>query len=977
MRTKLSVAAAAVAESCWLAALVVVPVFFNVHSFRTFEEDKIPLFRSLAALLLVALIVRTLEGGRRAWTVAGRPFWRLPLVRVTLALAATYVVSTVFSIAPWISLWGSYERTQGTYTWLSYVVVFVGIVLVVQTRQQIERVVTVIILASIAPAIYAVVQHFGYDPIRWGLNVTERAHGTAGNPIFLAAYLIMVVPLVLGRGLARWVAGGPRARGAALAHLSVLILQCLALLYSESRGPLIGLAVGTAVLCLVTALHRQRRRLAIGFIGLALAAALFIGVLNLKGGPLPPLNNVPYFTLLGRLFESGSGTAKVRVLIWQGAVKLLAARPLRDVVGYGPETLFLAYPPFYPPELARFENLRVAPDRAHNETFDALITTGIVGCVAELGLFVASMFYLLQWLGLITERSQRRLFTSLVITGSVVGAFAPYIVEGRVRYAGLGLPFGIVAALLLYLFITAIRTPARPLPTARWGNGLLLALFGAILAHFVELQFGIAVGSTRLLFAVYTALAVAVGVTARDAEDGSPATFRVMPASSGFDYGITVGLVLILQTFAFYRPEFDFRANAAPLLAMFLGEWVLGAVLAATASADNARTQLGRYSAASLGVWLSFATVFAAWFNWRPSLDPYGIAKVLPASWHLVNCLLILYLFVFATVGIQAAALVWRQPLPPATPWFGRAWRVPCALLLLLTGVPVITRTNLQVSQADMFLKQIDSYTAHKRFDGALAVGEEARRLDAGPDQYATAIVRVLMDLARAEPQQRATYLPRAHATMAQAQGRNPLNLDNTRNLARLHRLWAGLATDQAERQQQVDLAQGYYAHATQLSPNNASIWNEWALLSVELRETDKALALLNRSLEIDDGYTTTWWLRANLHLDTGSPQQALAEYDRALQINPRLLAAWSGKGLALARLDRVEEAIAANKEALKVAPQDLISHRNLALLYYQTGRPELAIEEATAALGAASSEKDKADLETFIQQVRKAAGSG
>lgn len=981
MQTTLSRVAAAVAESCWLAALVVVPVFFNVHSFRTFEEDKISLLRSLALVIAVALIIRAFEEGRQAWSVVGRPIWRLPMVGAALGLTAAYGLSTLTSVAPQISFWGSYQRTQGTYTWVSYVAVFLAIVLLARTRQQLERLVTVILLASVAPAIYTIVQHFGYDPIHWGIDVRVRAHGTAGNPIFLAAYLIMLVPLTLARCLARWRAGSRRAIVGALAYLLLLTLQLLGLLYSQSRGPLVALAVSLAVLFLVMALQQQRRRLTAGVISIMIVAALFVGVLNIEGGPLQPLRAKPYLNLIGRLFEAGSGTGKVRVVIWEGTVNLLAASPLRDIVGYGPESFFLVYTPFYPPELARYENRRVAPDRAHNETFDALITTGVVGCAAELVLIVSLFSYLLRALGLVRTTAQRRLFAALASVGAVVGVCAPYLVEGGFRYSGLCLALGIVAGLVLYLLVIAVSTPGRPVDVGGWRNLLFLGLLGGLLGHFVEMQFGIAVGNTRLLFWVYAAVAVAVGTTLRADDSGS----EVMPTaangtamrSSGFEPGLTVGLILLSLTFNFYRPELDFSRNAGALLAVFLGTWLLGAVITAAEAADRPLSHTLRYSATSLGVWLVFTAVYVQWFNRRPSLQPFRIEQVLPAGTHLANCVSILYLFVFAVAALNAAALVRREWVIPPPPPYRQAWHVGLSVLLLLVSVPVIVITNLDVSRADVFLKQISFYTKKHRLHAALVVAEQARGLDSSIDQYTTAVVRVLMDLALAHPQEREAYLTRAHAMMEHAQRHSPLNLDNTRNLARLHRLWAELATAPAERQQHLDIAQDFYSHAVQLSPSNASLWNEWALLYVELRQPDQALPRLNHSLEIDDGYTTTWWMRANLYLDTDAPERALADYDRALEINPKLLAAWSGKALALARLNRLTEAIAATQEALTVAPNDLVSHRNLALLYYQTSQPDLALQEAQMALKVAQSPQDKSDLEGFIRQIQEAANAG
>ena len=47
-------------ESGWLVALVVVPVFFNIHGERIFEEEKVLILRSVAVLSAVFGLVLTL-----------------------------------------------------------------------------------------------------------------------------------------------------------------------------------------------------------------------------------------------------------------------------------------------------------------------------------------------------------------------------------------------------------------------------------------------------------------------------------------------------------------------------------------------------------------------------------------------------------------------------------------------------------------------------------------------------------------------------------------------------------------------------------------------------------------------------------------------------------------------------------------------------------------------------------------------------
>ena len=57
------------------------------------------------------------------------------------------------------------------------------------------------------------IQHFGLDPLPWKGDVITRISSTMGNSIFVAAYLIMVVPFVLYR-LTTGITGYPHARRA-------------------------------------------------------------------------------------------------------------------------------------------------------------------------------------------------------------------------------------------------------------------------------------------------------------------------------------------------------------------------------------------------------------------------------------------------------------------------------------------------------------------------------------------------------------------------------------------------------------------------------------------------------------------------------------------------------------------------------------------------------------------------------------------
>ena len=479
MTTRLSIYCDKLLEAGWLAALIVAPLYFDVYSSRVFEPDKATLVRSLALVMVGAWLVKQLEIGWRAASPneAAPPPDRAPLaqaVRAILrdnpfalpvfAIVTTYVIATIFSVVPDISLWGSYQRLQGTYSTFSYIAISVIAASALHTRAQLDRAVNTVLVVSFPIAFYGILQHFRLDPLPWGGDTVDRVAANMGNSIFVAAYLIMAVPLALARWLETLArATRPSAARALpiamvtlfLAVLSVLwmldfalgtvlALACIvsagvfaliaktsfrdALLtatytvllavlfvgvfFTQSRGPWLGLAGGLFAFIVLYALTRGARQVVVIAIGLTIVASAFLAVFNLPSSPLDPLKQVPYVGRLGRIFETESGTGKVRELIWEGALPLVLPHPpiwspttgddpfnaIRPLVGYGPEAMYVAFNPFYPPDLAHYESRNASPDRSHNETFDSLVMTGLLGFGAYILLFVSVFYFGLKWL---------------------------------------------------------------------------------------------------------------------------------------------------------------------------------------------------------------------------------------------------------------------------------------------------------------------------------------------------------------------------------------------------------------------------------------------------------------------------------------------------------------------------------------------------------------------------------------------------
>ncbi|MDW8072225.1 MAG: hypothetical protein RMK79_12250, partial [Anaerolineae bacterium] len=181
MPTRLGILCDRVIEAGWLAAVVLVPLWFNIYSARTFEPDKITLMRSIAIVMALAWLIKVAEHGigqiRPTQPSAevdtpsslpwGQRLLRVPLLVPLLLVILAYLVSTALSISPTVALWGSYQRLQGTYTAFSYIVIFALVASHLRTRAQLDRLMTTIILTSLPVGLYGIIQRYGLDPLPW------------------------------------------------------------------------------------------------------------------------------------------------------------------------------------------------------------------------------------------------------------------------------------------------------------------------------------------------------------------------------------------------------------------------------------------------------------------------------------------------------------------------------------------------------------------------------------------------------------------------------------------------------------------------------------------------------------------------------------------------------------------------------------------------------------------------------------------
>ncbi|MBF6612369.1 MAG: O-antigen ligase family protein [Chloroflexi bacterium] len=1003
MLTRLGYYADKTIELGWLAAAVLAPLFFNVYSSRVFEPDKISLVRSVVLIMLAAWLVKLFEGGVRAYSQStaptrtgkviaatqgaaerGLPSWlgflRVPMIAPVLIYAAAYLLSSIFTVTPDATIWGSYQRLQGTYSQYSYMLLGFLVIANMRTREQLERLISFMLLTSLPVALYGLLQAARLDPLPWAGDTATRVASSMGNAIFVAAWLIMVVPFCLYRifhgfslsiaarrdetapelaevdrsrasrasrsirsanvldygwavvansfgvllvqsfafyvalkimaglpypdarmwfalpaalavfyagcwaiewlGKRRddplqrtiyvpvvgflvffsamfafvfnwsidrttittqvtldgvgfmWVlfftllwgsvataafaiSGGTRERSTQSSdsgvvrsalnagYILLLAAQLICIYLTQSRGPWLGLGAGLVTFAVAMWLTgrkiqvRWMNRLGGTVSAVMVALALFVALLNIPGSPLLSLGSIPVVgrgvERLSTITQTDEGTGRVRELIWKGATDLILSDPVRTIIGWGPEAMYVAYSPFYPSQLAQVELRNATPDRSHNVEFDQLVTMGVVGLIA---------YYFL------------------------LGAF----------------------------FFYAIKI-ARRAANAR-DQLLTIALIAVIASHFIEIQTGIQIASTWTYFYLVIGMMVVFGFYLNGYLRPSTSDLEVFATSAkavadGASSGESLGSSVSTQTRAA-----TLAASSASATATLTGGNGKGSGLPQTGVKGKARTTNSNPQARTstntntTGTQQGRSGGAPADARRRTLPLPSG-----PTEWVKNPVMLALY-------GIVAVAAIW-----------------------------LIFAVNVAGVQADTLYKEGLSYDSAQRWVESIQLYEQAIGLQPNQDYYYLFLGRSWLEYSKLTNQEQSNERPaltgqpvqsykdqaardaerlyrlqQSEKVLLQAHALNPLNTDHFANLGRLYLDWADPSSTGGNDPTKAPLAVEYMQKARDRTPGNAQLWDELAVAYSRNNQFSQAVDALTQSqYRIDPTFARTPFIRAQL----------------------------------------------------------------------------------------------------------------
>jgi O-antigen ligase len=275
-----------------------------------------------------------------------------PLRLPVLAVAVTALAAAALSIAPAVSLVGTYARYESLPMRLAYLGLFCGAAWIGER----DRTVAAFLIGCAVAAVETLYQAWSHSP--------PRPDGNLGQPNLLGALLAMAIPLALDRART---AGRPGGRG----WLALASLCGVALVVSKSRSGWLGALAGVSVLAVFAVTPRWRR---VAVPGAAMVLALAAGLVVFS--PLRSLNE---------------DTGAARLGVWRDSLSVIAERPL---LGWGEDTMGLVYGRHQTADWEPGHNF----DRAHSMPLDLAATQGVLGLAACAWLFGA------WWLGVWRRR---------------------------------------------------------------------------------------------------------------------------------------------------------------------------------------------------------------------------------------------------------------------------------------------------------------------------------------------------------------------------------------------------------------------------------------------------------------------------------------------------------------------------------------------------------------------------------------------
>lgn len=364
-----------------VAIAIGVPLILSISTSDTYGMPKLTYLHLVTILIAVAWAIEIVND-RRIELI------RSPLDLPILTFIAFTGIATLLSINRYQSFFGDFSRYDGFLTYLNYLFLFFVAANHLRDKSSVKTVLYAIVGTSLFISIYGISQHFGYDffLMEGGADIS-RSFSTLGNPVFLGAYLVLIIPIAIGLSWAekdykRYIFGSAAALGV------------ICLFFTYTRAAWIGFFASAVTLLILAPkflkgkLRSIPRKKWIAGVGIAIVLLILV-ISSASYSKYNQLSRVVSETV------SVSGSVSTRLFTWGSTMHLIKDR---FALGWGPDTFPLVFPKYENVHQIQIEGRNVMTDRSHNEFLQIASGMGLVGLFAYLWIFVVFGYFCLSTL---------------------------------------------------------------------------------------------------------------------------------------------------------------------------------------------------------------------------------------------------------------------------------------------------------------------------------------------------------------------------------------------------------------------------------------------------------------------------------------------------------------------------------------------------------------------------------------------------
>ncbi|KAA0249794.1 MAG: tetratricopeptide repeat protein [Candidatus Jettenia sp.] len=404
--------------SLLLAAVIIVPLFFDIRLYSVFDLSKVT---ALYLLTIAILFVWSIMFALNSHLTCSHTSIDIPI----LAYIGVFIISSILSINPIMSLFGTYKRFEGLTATVCYIFLFYTTVNFVTTKKRFYFLLISIITGAAISSCYGIAQHIGFDMFKWSSFEARRVFSTFGNPVFFSTYLVMALPLAvvlfLGNSFERKESPPVRSPYIVWFFFALSLIIYTTFWLTNTRACFVALLGGLIPLFFFVSKWRLTKRyknviLIVLYILIGVAFNVrhetsvikhFTADVKAADSPessvskgeskeLPDFDNTqnksrPWITA----HLSVAGSSFSRIFQYLAALEIMKDYP---VFGIGPDTIGI----IYQKNLAKVFSLRESDrgfpfprqDRIHNDILDTVVTRGIFGLGTYLWLLAAFGIYI-------------------------------------------------------------------------------------------------------------------------------------------------------------------------------------------------------------------------------------------------------------------------------------------------------------------------------------------------------------------------------------------------------------------------------------------------------------------------------------------------------------------------------------------------------------------------------------------------------